>query len=118
MYSLLDSAWFDLPNLAIISFDNSAGGSFNVTTVAENAAVLLPIVNGAVATCFQQDFCFVHVTYTTGLVTINNYGPSMLRVGFYIKLPQRSVTIINGNNQAYNLTTGHGISNLSTLTRV
>jgi hypothetical protein len=40
----------------------------------------------------------------------------MLRVGFYIKLPQTTVAMTNGNNVAYNLTTWHGASDLSTMT--
>ncbi len=118
MAQTLDSAWFNFNNLAIISFHDSAGTGINNTTVTGNPALLLPVVNGPVATCCQQDVCFVHVTCTidfTGLVLMPNYGPTTLCVGIYLELPQLTLAMVNGKNQAYNLTTWHGAANLMTL---
>ncbi len=116
---LFDSAWFNFNNLTIVLFHNLAGRGINNTSVAGNPTLLLPVVNGPVGNCRQQNICFVCVTCTinfTGLVAMDNYGPTMLRVGFYLKLPQTTFAMVNGNNQAYNLTTWHGAADLATLT--
>jgi hypothetical protein len=116
---LFDSTWFNFANLAIISFCNSVSMGINNTTVAGNPALLLLVINGPVATCCQQDVCFVCVTCTinfTSLVSMPNYGPMTLNVSFYLKLPQSTIVMVNGNNRAYNLTTWHGTANLTTLT--
>ncbi len=117
--NLFDSAWFGFQNLAIISFHDSAGAQILNTTIPGNATALLPVVNGPAAACCQQDVCFVRVTCLVnvlGLISIPNYGPTMFRVGFYIKLPQTTVAMTNGNNATTNLTTWHGVGDLSTLT--
>ncbi len=116
---LFDFAWFNFNNLAIISFHNSAGTGINNMTVAGNPALLLLVINGPVANCCQQDVCFVGITCTinfTGLVTMPNYGPTMLCVGFYLKLPQMTIAMANEHNVAYNLTTWHSAANLATHT--
>jgi hypothetical protein len=116
---LFDLAWFNFNNLAIILFHGLAGRGINNTTVAGNPAVLLPIVNGPLGNCRQQDIRFMCVTCTidfTGLVTMHNYGPMTLCVGCYLELPQTTFAMVNGNNQAYNLTTWHGAADLATLT--
>ena len=117
---LFDSTWFDFNQLTIVSFHNSAGNQINNTTIAGNATILLPVANGPVATCRQPDVRFVRVTSNvdfSSLVRIPNYGPVVLRVGFYIELPQTTVGMINGNGVAYQLTTWHGAADLSTLSR-
>ncbi len=43
------------------------------------------------------------------------YGPTMLRVCFYLELPQTTVAMLN-KTVAYNLTTWHGAADLSKLT--
>jgi hypothetical protein len=61
----------------------------------------------------------VQVTCTInfcGLITIPNYGSMMLRIGVYLKLPQTTIAMVNGNNVTYNLTTWHGMADLSALT--
>jgi hypothetical protein len=91
----------------------------NNTAVADNPALLLPAANGPIAQCHQQNISFVHVTCTidfNNLVTVPNYGPTTLWIGFYIELPQTTVAMMNRNNVAYNLTTWHGVADLSTLT--
>jgi hypothetical protein len=39
----------------------------------------------------------------------------VLRVGFYIKLPQSTVVMVNSAGANYNLTTWHGAADLCTL---
>jgi hypothetical protein len=98
---LFDSMWFDFRNLVIISYHDLAGTGINNTTVASNPALLLPVQNGA---------SFVRVTCTvdfTGLVAIPTYGPTMLRICFYLELPKTTVAMLNGSYVAYNLMTWH-----------
>lgn len=74
--------------------------------------------DGAVANCRQADVRFVRITSNvdfSSLVRLPNYGPAVLRVGFYIELPQTTVGMTNGNGVAYQLTTWHGAADLSTL---
>ena len=116
---LFDTAWHDFRHLSIISFHDSAGTAINNTTVAGNPALLLPVINGPIAACRQQDVRFVRVTCTIdfgGLVTLLDYGPTTLRVGFYLELPQTTAAMTNGAGGVYNLTTWHGTADLSTLT--
>ncbi len=114
---LFHTTWSNFQNLAIVSFHDPAGAVINNTTVARNPALLLQIISGPVVQCCQQNVHFVHVTCTidfTGLVTVPNL--MTLRIGFYIKLLQITITMVNGNNVAYNLTTWLGVADLSTLT--
>jgi hypothetical protein len=117
--STFDEAWFDVWNLAIISFHDSGGAQINNRTVAGNPAVLLPVQDSAVALCHRQDIRFVQVMCTINfhaLMSITNPGPMMLRVGFYIVLPQTTVVMTNAGGVAYNLTTWHGAANFALLT--
>jgi len=115
-----DDGWYDFANLSIISFHDSAGAQINNTTVAGAPTVLLDVVNGNLANCRQQNVRFVRVSCSIDfapLFTIRNPGNTILRVGFYLELPQTTVAMTNGAGVAYNLTTWHGASDLSTLTR-
>ncbi len=116
---LFDLAWFNFNNLTIVLFHDSAGRGIINTTVAGNPALLLPVVNGPVGNCHQQDIRFVHITCTidfTGLVMMHIYGPMTLCIRFYLELSQTTFAMVNWNNQAYNLTTWHGAADLTTLT--
>ncbi len=91
----------------------------NNTIIAANPALLLLVVNGPLNLCSQQNVRFVRITCTinfSGLITVPNYGPTMLRIGFYIELPHTTITMVNGNNVTYNLTAWHGMADLPTLT--
>ena len=46
---------------------------------------------------------------------IANYGPTTLRVRYYLELPQTTKPMTDGAGNDYNLTTWHGVSDLSTL---
>jgi hypothetical protein len=118
-HGLFNSAWLKFNNLAIVLFHNLAGRGINNTIIAGNPALLLPVVNGLVGICRQQDVRLVHVGCKidfTRLVMVHNYGPTTLCFGFYLKLPQTTFAMVNGNNQAFNLTTWHGTADLATLT--
>ncbi len=119
-HSTFDKAWFDFWNLAIILLLDSASAQINNMTIAGNLAVLLPVQNGAVALCCQQDVRFIRVMCTIdfhALITIPNPGPMTLRIRFYIKLPQTTTAMANTGGVAYNLTMWHGVANLALLTR-
>jgi hypothetical protein len=86
----------------------------NNTTVPGDSSVLLPIQNGLVADCRQQDVMFVRVQISVDYsYCIRGIQP--LRLDFYIELPQTSTPIVNGANQAYNLVTYAGPANICTL---
>jgi hypothetical protein len=81
-------------------------------------ATLLPVVNGPVGNCCKQ-VCFVQVQLNldfTSLVPGSVQGLTILRVEFYIKLPQSSRDMTNGNNQPYCLTSWLGNADLCTIT--
>ena len=116
--SLFDEAWYDFGNLVIQSFHNSAGAVIQNTTVAGNPSLLLPMVDGPLPACRHQDICYVRVTCTVNysrLITVG--GPTMLRVAFYIELPQMMRVMVNGVGGSYNLTSWLGAADLSTLPR-
>jgi hypothetical protein len=117
--SPFDSTWYNFCNLAIITFHDSAGTEIKNTTNAGDPAILLPIQNSPKAACHQKDVHFVCVTCSVSfsrLVTISNYGPTTLCIGFYLKLLQMTVAMTNGNNVIYYLTLCHGVSVLLMLT--
>ncbi len=118
-HSTFDEAWFDFRNLAIILFHDSAGVQINNTAVASNLAVLLPVQDVTVALCCRQDVRFFRVMCTIdfhALIKIANPGPTTLRVGFYIQLPQTTIAMANASGIAHNLMTWHGAANLALLT--
>jgi hypothetical protein len=113
---LFDEAWFNFGNLVIQSFHNSAGAVIQNTTVAGNPSVLLPVIDCPLPACHQQDVCYVRILCTVDysrLITVG--GPTMLRVAFYIKLPQTMRVMVNGVRVNYNPTSWLGASDLSTL---
>jgi hypothetical protein len=114
-----DSAWYNFRNLSIVTFHDSGSAEVKTTTTAGNAAILLPIQDGAKASCCQKDICFICVMCNvdfSGLITIPSYRPTVLRIGFYLELPQTTIAMTDGHNVTYNLTTWHGIANLTMLT--
>jgi len=51
----------------------------------------------------------------SGLVTLANYGPMILHIGYYLELPQTTEPMTDGVGNNYYLTTWHGVADLSTL---
>jgi hypothetical protein len=88
-HGLFDTAWFSFWNLAIASFHDPASAVINNTTIAANPVLLLPLVDGSLNLCHQQNVRFVHITCTINFhgITVPNYGLTMLRIGFYLELP-------------------------------
>jgi hypothetical protein len=77
------------------------------------------VVDGPVGDC-RKNVKFVRVQLSVNfidLVTINNPGPTTLRIKYYIKLPQSTHQMTNGHGNAYSLTTFHGTANLRTPTQ-
>jgi hypothetical protein len=107
-YSHYHCNWSNFDNLTILSFHNNSGAQVNNTTTAANSAVLLPVTNRPINSCCKQNIRFVQVQMNlnfASLVTLDNPGVTVLRVEFYIKLPQGSRDMINSVNKAYHLTT-------------
>jgi hypothetical protein len=114
----LTKNWFNFANLTIISWHNAHGGIISNTTVAGNPSVLLPVQNNAAAMCHAEGVKFlgVHLGLDfSELCTIVPARSCVLRGEYYIKLPQRTVQLLNRNNLAYNLTTFLGAADLRTL---
>jgi hypothetical protein len=61
--------WMDFSHLTILSFHQSDGDRIDNTTIAANPQVLLPVVDGALATCRKQDVKFVQVQFTMDFAT-------------------------------------------------
>ena len=107
-------AWCNFHHLTILSFHNDAGAQVNDTTTADSA-VLLPVIDGHVADCRKKNIRFVRVQLNldfASLVTLDPPGVTVLRVEFYIELPQSSRDLTNGSGTAYRLTTFLGPDNI------
>ena len=107
-------------NLSILSFHRSNGVRIDTTTTAGDAAILLPVINGNLVNCRQQDVRFVRVQCTldfVGLTTVDPYPvATILRASYYIELPQTSRAMTNGPGAAYTLVSFLGVDNICTLT--
>ena len=91
-----------------------AGTSINGSTTAADASVLLPIQNGLLANCRQQDVKFVQVQVSVDYsYSIRCVSP--LRLDLCIKLPQGTSAMTNGGGVAYTLVTYAGLTDLWTL---
>ena len=71
--------------------------------MAGNPSVLLPIQNGPVNQCRQQDVKFVRVQVSVDY-TYTLQGVSPIRLDFYVELPQTSTPMTNGAGNAYTFT--------------
>ena len=112
-------SWFNFSKLTISSFHNVKGNIMTTTTTQADPSILLPVIDGAVANCRKKDVKFVRVQLMldcASLVNVNPPGATVLRIEFYIKLPQTSVQKTDGNGNAYNLLTFHGPADLRTMT--
>jgi hypothetical protein len=108
----------DFAHLAILSFHQFNGNCINDATVASSPEVLLPIIDGPAAACCKPDVKFVRVRCMinfAGLVSVNPYPVHpVLRVDYYIKLPQTIQGVRHGANDI-NIETFCGAANLRTL---
>jgi hypothetical protein len=111
-------SWCDFSRLAILSFHNNAGDQINDTMLAANTAILLPVIDGAIANCCWPDVKFVRVQISLdfcALVNVEPPGLTTLQVEYYVELPQMSRAMVNGAGAGYNLVTFHGADDLCTL---
>ena len=85
---------------------------------AVDPSILLPVTNGPLPTCRQPDVRYVRVSCTVDFARLISVpGPTVLRVGFYVKLPQTTRVMVNGVGANYNLTSWLGADDLRSLTR-
>ncbi len=111
--------WFDPANLQILSFHDSTGTQINNTTIARNPAILLPVVNGPVADCCQKDVCYVHVQLSLNFARLlgpQHIGASVIKLMYYIELPQTLVNMTNGTGTEYILTSYHCPVDITSMT--
>jgi hypothetical protein len=114
-YCHFNRNWCNFAQLSILSFHNNAGAQVVDLVTAADPSVLLPVQDGAEANCRRANIKFVCVQINMDfamLVTLRLPGNITLRTKYYIKLPQDSCDLTNGNNQAYRLTTYLGPGNL------
>ncbi len=98
--------WCNFQHLTILSFHSSAGTQVNDTTGMSNSAILLPVVNGLLADCRKQ-VRFVQVQLNlnfASLVPPGVQGLTILRLEFFIELPQSTRDMTNERSQPYRLT--------------
>ena len=111
--------WCDFQHLIIQSYHNSAGVVIANTTNPLHPSILLPVQDGVYADCRKADVRFVRVSSVINFapLAIGHLvpGPTILRSQYYIELPQTTRVLTNGVGVAYNLTTWHGVDDLSTL---
>jgi hypothetical protein len=110
--------WYNFQALQILSFHNTRGNKVNNRTTVADSSILLPVNNGALNTC-RKNVKFVRVQLSANfvdLVTIANPGPTMLRIEYFIELPQTTHQMTNGAGNAYTLTMFHNVGDLRTLT--
>jgi hypothetical protein len=110
--------WCNFANLTILSFHNNAGTQVNNTTTATDSAVLLPVIDGAITACQKQHIRFVHIQMNLDFashITLDPPGVTVLRVEFYIELPQGLHNITNGHSSSYCLTTYLGLDDIHTM---
>jgi hypothetical protein len=87
--------WRDFRNLTILSWHDSTGAIMVNTTTAVDSSILLPVQNGVLAACRQQDVRFVRVQVSIDY-SYRIPGVSPLRLDFYIELPQESRAMTMG----------------------
>jgi hypothetical protein len=110
--------WYDPANLQILSFHNSTGTRINNTTVAGVPTIFLPVIDGPLAACRQQDVRFVHVQVSLNfahLLGARHVGPTVLKLMYYFELPQQLVNMTNGVGAMYFLSTYHSPANIATM---
>jgi hypothetical protein len=95
--------WYDPANLQILSFHDSTGTRINNTTIAGNPTILLPVINGPLAACRQQDMRFVRFQVSLDfahLLGTGHIGPTVLKSMYYLELPQQLANMTNGAGTA------------------
>ncbi len=68
-------SWCDFSRLAILSFHNDAGNQISNTTLAANTAILLPVIDGAIANCCWPNVKFVRVQISLDFRALVNVEP-------------------------------------------
>ncbi len=69
----------DFGHIPILSFHHLGGNRIDDTTIPAKSQQLLPVIDGAIASCQKQDVIFMMVQFTlnfataTGLITLDPY---------------------------------------------
>ena len=106
-----------MSNLSIISFHNSSGAVHNRATTAADSKILLPAVSGKISDCRPPDVRFVSLQLELDFATLapNHVGRKILKVMYYLELPQTSIDVKNEAGDVRSLVTFHGATDLRTL---
>ena len=87
------------------------------TTFPNDHTILLPVQDGNVANSCKQNVKFFCVQLRLDFSPLVSAGATVhsctLLEEYYIELPQSTVSMNTGTNQAYNLTTWHGAANFN-----
>ena len=86
--------WQDFRNLTILSWHNSTGTILTTTATSAGGSILLPVQDGNLNTCRQQDVRFVRVQVSVDY-SYSIPGVSPLCLEFYIELPQETRAMTN-----------------------
>jgi hypothetical protein len=111
--------WSDFCHLKVLSFHDTKGAMMTNTTDQNDPAKLLPVQDGDINDCCKQGVKFVCVQLRLDFSSLANAGVTshscILLQDYYIELPQQTKALTTVRNQAYNLTTWQGGSNLKTM---
>ncbi len=84
--------WHDFSRLTILSFHSVNSDVNKGATTAQDLNILLPVQDGNVANCHQQNIKFIRVQLSINFVSLinvpNQVGPTTLWTEYYLELPQ------------------------------
>ena len=72
----LRNNWANFANLTILSWHSGNGNIINITVTAADASILLPVQNGAAATCRAPGVKFVWVQLALNYADLNRIDPA------------------------------------------
>jgi hypothetical protein len=91
------------------------GKQVDDTTTTANSAILLPVQDGPIPDCRKKHIWFVQVQLKVdfaSLATLDPLGITVLRIEYYIELPQGHPDMQNSSGATYRLTTFLGPDNI------
>lgn len=115
----LTAGMYEGSNLTILGFHGSDGNLLLDATVGNDNRVLKPVLDGPIADCRPADVKYVRVRldldYTDIAPPAQGAAAPTIQEIFYLELPQTTVTVRANNNHPRELTTFHGVADLTTL---
>ena len=107
--------WLTMAHLSIVSF-HSSGSVMNNAMTALDTKILLSVVAGDIPTCRPPVVRFICLQFELGCMILSAVLRSpILKVVYYLELPQTSVDVTYGHVTDHSLVTCHGAANLRTL---